>query len=317
MRQGSSQLKRVLFSSRVRSAAAEICAAAQYVKIREDLMPVYTAGLLQKYPLITRFPEFEFLKGAADEKKAAYVLALDSINFGSGYFHVARKSGVALEYVVISEGLKKAFLSGRLDTPQKWAATTAEECHDVFAIPNGAHLALNKLMSLFAKHLRASGETVLSAYNGHVMNLVAAADGSAVRLAEIVAAWPSFADVPLYKRAQIFVADVNLAFGNDYFSDMGELTCFADNMVPHVLRHDGILEYAPELAEKIDAGVMVEEGSREEMELRASAVHAVELMKQSADGKATSVNIDHILWNRGYEQDIYAKPSHRTMTVWY
>ena len=28
-------------------------------------------------------------------------------------------------------------------------------------------------------------------------------------------------------------------------------------------------------------------------------------------------NLDHILWNRGYEAGIYEKPAHRTFSVWY
>jgi len=104
------------------------------------------------------------------------------------------------------------------------------------------------------------------------------------------------------------------------FRDMEALTCFADNMIPHVLRCDGVLEYATALAEKIDAGIPLDAGSEEEVELRAASIHAIELMRAEAlrEGRTlTAPNIDHVLWNRGYEPDIYARPSHRTLTVWY
>ena len=58
----------------------------------------------------------------------------------------------------------------------------------------------------------------------------------------------------LYKRAQIFVADVWGAFGNaglGAFSDIGRLTTFADYRVPVVLRQLGVLRYADNLARQV------------------------------------------------------------------
>ena len=46
--------------------------------------------------------------------------------------------------------------------------------------------------------------------------------------------------MPFLKRAQIAAADLCRA-GVAEFADLGELTMFADNLVPHVLRLDGIL----------------------------------------------------------------------------
>ena len=58
----------------------------------------------------------------------------------------------------------------------------------------------------------------------------------------------------LYKRAQIFVADVWGAFGGaglGAFSDVGRLTTFADYRVPVVLRQLGILVYSADLAAQV------------------------------------------------------------------
>lgn len=317
------QVKGVSFSFAIRQRAEEIAAAAQHVKINKSHIFPYVESLLKKYAVISRMDEFHFLSEASPQQTASYVLALDSINFGSGYFHLARTVGVDLEYVVIAKGLKNAFLAGHMNTPEKWTETTPLACHKALDIPRQAHPALDDLMTIFAKHLRASGENIMSFYSGNVLNLIESAQGSAVKLAETIAAWPTFADAPLYKRAQIFAADIHLALqgrGSAAFRDIGELTSFADNMVPHVLRCDGILEYSRALAEKVDGGQTLEPGSVEELEIRAVALHAVELLKQAAPAsgrEVTSVNIDHILWNRGYEPEIYSRPSHRTMTVWY
>ena len=53
---------------------------------------------------------------------------------------------------------------------------------------------------------------------------------------------PFFDDVGFWKRAQIVPNDLALA-GVASFSDLDRLTIFADNLVPHVLRVDGVLRY--------------------------------------------------------------------------
>ena len=63
---------------------------------------------------------------------------------------------------------------------------------------------------------------------------------------------PFFDDRGYYKRAQIATNDLHLAGVVD-FPDIARLTVFADNLVPHVLRLDGVLQYSDELAELIDA----------------------------------------------------------------
>lgn len=306
------------FTDAIRAAAADISARARFIRIREDRIAPYAEFLLSRYPIHTELPEdMHFVSETSPEQTASYVLALDSINFGSGYFHVARQAGVALEYDVIAKGLKLAFLQNRLNTPEKWRLVTPAECHDAFGIPAETHESLDQLMWAFAKHLSETGRIITEEYDGKVMNLIRSAGGSAMRLAQTVAAWPTFADAPFYKRAQIFAADIHLAFGGEYFADAGALTMFADNMVAHVLRTDGVLEYDAGLAARIDAQQLIAAGSDEEQELRGVALHAVELISRATNGRATPVNIDHILWNRGYEPEIYARPPHRTMTVWY
>lgn len=300
----------------VRENAAHIMQSAKYVRIVTDKIPSYTVWILEKYPIITVLDgNPHFVSEAAPQKTAAYVVALDSINFGSGYFGIAKSVGVDLEYDVIAKGLKKYFKEDRLNTPAKWQHVASADFHEMLNVPVGAHLSLDRLMTQFAEHLKMTGDVIVSSYNGDVMKLIESAGNSVLKLAETVAAWPHFHDAPFFKRAQIFAADINLALQKNY-PDMDALTIFADNMVPHVLRCDGILEYAPDLAKRIDGGEMIAAGSVEEMELRAAAIHAVELMMASVSG-VTSVNLDHILWHRGYEPDIYARPSHKTLSVWY
>lgn len=297
----------------LREKAAFIARYADHVKIVESRIPAYTEGLLSKYPLITKMDDNHFLS-------ANYVLALDSINFGSGYF------GPGLSYEVVARGLKHAFMQDEMNTPDKWIAATPDMMRQMFSLAPGPY---DDLMKIFAHHLNATGLMMAGFYDDDVLNLLEEAQGSALRFVNIVGQWPFFRDVaeykgievPLLKRAQIMAADMFLTFegqGLGAFTDMDGLTMFADNMVPHVLRCDGILTYTPELAARIDAGQEIKSGSPEEVEIRAVALHAVELMRQSAAPlPLTSVNLDHILWHRGNEPEIASKPAHRTKTVWY
>jgi len=147
-----------------------------------------------------------------------------------------------------------------------------------------------------------------------VLDVVAAARGSAEALATTLASSLAFYDDRgFYKRAQIVPNDLALA-GVATFGDLDGLTIFADNLVPHVLRCDGILVYAPELAARIDAGQPLSAG-REEREIRAGAVHACELLSTRLGVPARV--LDMWLWNRGQDPALKARPRHRCRTVYY
>jgi Potential Queuosine, Q, salvage protein family len=122
-----------------------------------------------------------------------------------------------------------------------------------------------------------------------------------------------FDDRGFYKRAQITASDLALA-GLAEFDDLDRLTIFADNLVPHVLRVDGVLRYEPELAAHIDAGKLLPAGPAER-EIRACAIHACELLSQRT-GIAPRI-LDVTLWNRGQGPEYKAIPRHRTRSVFY
>ena len=108
--------------------------------------------------------------------------------------------------------------------------------------------------------------------------------------------------------------------GWGYFEDLDQMTIFADNLVPHVLRMDGVLIYEKPLLDRIAAGRLIPAGSPEEIEIRASAVHAVELIKKEIRKTGrfiTSPDLDNFLWNRGQQPRYKAVPRHRTRCVFY
>jgi len=65
-----------------------------------------------------------------------------------------------------------------------------------------------------------------------------------------------------------------------------------------VLRLDRILRFDPALVERIEAGEVIEHDSSEEVEMRAGAVHAAELIcAQRSD--LFPQQVDHLLWTKG------------------
>ena len=112
----------------------------------------------------------------------------------------------------------------------------------------------HELMDLYAAALRDLGEFL----GGHTaLELVAQAEGSAERLAwRLATGMAFFDDRGFYKRAQIVPNDLALA-GVAEFADLDRLTIFADNLVPHVLRVDGVLRYDSRLAARMDAGELL------------------------------------------------------------
>jgi hypothetical protein len=398
----------------VRAAAASTSAVARFVHIESDAIAAYAAWLpVEQARSAELDPATHYLRHG--QGTLAYVLALDAINFGSGYFpHLRKRPGMS-GYFTVASSLKDAFEADGPMSSQQLARLSAGDCARIFGqstdapggearadtdtaprgearadtdpvsaseahaaanpvsaseahaatdtaaggwvsadgdtapgsgvradsdtapgsgvraetdlvSPSGAHAptdpggeassaAVAELMALFARALNDLGTFVTDRFGGSFEALVDAANGSAERLVGILQQMPFYQDVGFYKRAQLTAADLALA-GVAHFDDLDQLTIFADNLVPHVLRVDRILSYTPELLVRIEHGELIPSGSREEIEIRACALHAVELIRRCLSN-ITSMQLDYVLWNRGQTPAYKALPRHRTRTVFY
>ncbi len=284
----------------VRRECARIAAGAQSVSIDPDRLDAIEPG-----PPPALDPESHFLDGTPEEV-AMFTLTLDAINFGSGWFPTLRKRGGRSGYNTIASALTDSF---RARGPWSTAQLRGLGPSDVAAVLGQG--ADHELMALYARALAELGAFL--AGRG-ALEVVAQAGGSAQELArQLVEGMPMFADPGFYKRAQIVPNDLTLA-GVAEFADLDELTIFADNLVPHVLRLDGVLRYDPGLALRIDAGELLPPG-REEREIRACAVHACELIAPRL--AVVPRVLDTWLWNRGQLPRYKAVPRHRTRTTAY
>ena len=283
----------------VRRSCAAIAASARSVEIDLDALDRIEPG-----PAPVLDPERHYLEGPPADV-ASYLLTLDAINFGSGWFPTLRKRPGCSGYFTVASALADRFRSrGPWSNEELRALTAAEVANALEQDP--AH----ELMDLYARALRDLGEWL---GDRDPLASVAAAHGSAEQLAESLTAMPFFDDRGFYKRAQIVANDFALA-GLASFDDIDRLTIFADNLVPHVLRVDGVLRYAPALAEKIDREELLPPGEQE-TEIRACAVHACELIAARL-GVPPRV-LDTWLWNRGQGPRYKARPRHRTRTTAY
>jgi len=314
---------------RIRSACRSVVERAKHVRIRADRIEVYAIALaaagLDLPPLDT---DRHFV--GTDTEMLAYFVTLDAINFGSGYFPYLAKRPRTSGYYTIASALAKRFRTAGPIPAATLRAITARDCAQMLGQDMGC-FPLRELMTLFSRALNHLGSHVENRYDGRFERLIEAAGRSAARLVELLTVQPFFRDappyheltVPLYKRSQLLASDLALAFGNEppgRFDDLERLTIFADNLVPHVLRMDGLLEYSEPLAAAIDRGELIRAGSDEEIEIRACAVDCVERIGdvlRRPGRPASSRALDQLLWHRGQGAAYKSAKRHRTRTVFY
>jgi hypothetical protein len=303
-------------SDRVRAACSRVAGLACSVTVDESAVEPYAVALAAS----PEPPPPDLPPADGDrESGAAFVLCLDAINFGSGWWPTIRKRPGRSGYATIEAGLAERFKVQGAWSPQELSRLTAA---DVAAVTGQD--PSHPLMEQYASALRDVGRQVLAEHAGSFEAVVDAAEGSAVVLADLLAGWKAFADVsvydgrpvPFFKRAQIAAADVDL-FGIAKLRDTARLTAFADNLVPHVLRVDGILRLDPALEEAIDGEALLVHGSPEEVELRACAVHAIELLSAATNGQLSPAQIDAALWNRGSGARYKSRPRPRSRNTAY
>ena len=284
----------------VREHGAAIAAQARSVRIDVDSLETLEPG-----PSPELDPQRHYLEGPTADV-ADYLLVLDAINFGSGWFPTLRKRAGSSGYFTVAWALADRWRAGAGWTSAQLRAMRTEEVADTLGQARD-----HELMALFAQALRELGHFLGPR---RALDLVADARGSALRLAELLSSGMTmWHDKGFYKRAQIAGSDLALG-GLAEFGDLDALTIFADNLVPHVLRCEGVLVYDERLAAHIDAGRLVRPGPQER-EIRGCAVHACALIAKRTG--MTERDIDNALWYRGQRPEYKARPRHRCRTVYY
>jgi hypothetical protein len=182
----------------VRAHAAQVVQSARWVRIDPGRI-----GTIEPGPEPTIDPERHYLDGPR-EHVAAYLLCLTAINFGSGWFPTLNKRAGMSGYFTVASSLADRFRASGPWSAEQLRALSTDEVAAVLGQRRD-----HELMALFSQALRQLG-----AFLGDrsALDVVESAGGSAVRLAEVLAAgMPMFADHGFYKRAQITGSDLALA----------------------------------------------------------------------------------------------------------
>jgi len=292
----------------VRAHAATIAAGARAVRIDHDRLQALT------WPSDAPPPALDPQHHHLDDSKADVamsMLTVDAVNFGSGWFpNLAKRRGG--DGRPVSGSITVAWaLADRFRAHGPWTNAQLRAMRTEEVAATLGQRADHELMALYAQALRSLG-TFLAERTA--LDLVREAGGSAAALARTVAGGMAlWADRGFYKRAQLLASDLALAQVAT-FGDLDRLTIFADNLVPHVLRCDGVLVYDPLLAAHVDDGRLLPAGPWER-EIRGCAVHACATLAPRLG--LTERELDHVLWNRGQAPEHKARPRHRCRTVYY
>jgi hypothetical protein len=315
----------------VRSSCADVAQHSSHVWIDRERLAAYAEKIDMDRP--SNDPGQQPMND--EESTAAFVLTLDAINFGSGYFPSLRKRPGHSGYHTVAASLRDwVSTNGPITTESLRQQTIAD-----WAVVFGQQLdgsPAQELMELFAVALTDLADFVDQRGEGRFSAVVEAANHCADELARSLTAMPFYRDVhehpevgtvALYKRAQITVQDLAVAFnhqGLGQFGDLDQLTMFADNLVPHVLRVEQVLVFDPELLAAIERGDNIAVGTQPELEIRACGVHAVELLTEAIRVRATDPrpdlltgHLDNVLWNTGADPTYKAIPRHRSRCVFY
>ncbi len=202
---------------RIRSSCAAVAAAGSHVTIDESLIEQFAHELDLDLP--PDDPGQQRLGN--DESTAAFVMTLDAINFGSGYFPYLQKRPGMSGYHTIASSLRDLVADTGAITATRLSNFTLDDCAATFdQLLDGG--PAHELMELFTTALHDLAAFVDDVGGGRFLGVVEVADRSAARLVELLDQMSFYHDVhphpvgevSLYKRAQITAQDLAVAFGH-------------------------------------------------------------------------------------------------------
>ena len=314
----------------VRRSTARVVARASSVRLCEARLVEFGKTLEPEQVRAAYRWESDFHYQGDPRRTIDYVFTLNAMNFGSGFSPQWKAKREDSTYKAVAASLKRHLESGGGCDARFAANATLESICQLLGMDPELPLA-----SMYVRSLNQLGTWVLERVSGYSRLLESLhSPGRAAALVALLAQNLSFFGdkaeydgdtVHFYKRAQILVSDLHLALagrGHGFFPDLEELTMFADNLVPHVLRLEGVIEYKPGLLQRIEGGELFAPGSPEEIEIRAAGVQAVEglcrvLREERGETCICPAMLDVFLWNAGQDRRYKSRPRHLCQTFHY
>ena len=214
-------------------------------------------------------PRAPLPRGLARGRRRATCSTLDAINFGSGWFPTLRKRPGCSGYYTVAWALADHFRAHGPWSNDELRAMTRTRIAAVLGQDRG-----HELMALYAEALRELGASSgpRRARRGRGGRRLGRGARAALRRDAVLRR-------PRLLQARADHRERPRARRRRRVRRPRRLTIFADNLVPHVLRVDGVLRYDDALAAQIDPASCCRRAS-EEREIRACAVHACELIAE-------------------------------------
>jgi NAD(P)-dependent dehydrogenase (short-subunit alcohol dehydrogenase family) len=314
---------------RVRRSAAWVMERARHVRIDGAALENF-AGRLSIDAVKESYQwERDFHLTGSRADLIDYVFTVDAMNFGCGFSPLwkARRSGST--YTAVARMLAELRRSGAALDADFASSATPEKIAVLLKIEPEF-----PLVRMYARSLSELGRWVKRGFGGYQALLDSLPEGRRARLlAELLIGNLSCfndhalyrgAAVYFYKRAQIVVSDLHLALkssGSPFLeSEVAELTMFADNLIPHVLRKEGVLVYQAPLLERINRSEILPRGSEEEVELRAAGVASVDALTAALrrrGAEVTAAMVDCCLWSSGQDVRYKSEPRHLVQSFFY
>lgn len=332
----------------VRTSCEAVVRSSLHVRIDDDRLHALAADLTASdvSPEWDADLHYRATGPDGDERTAMWLLVLDALNFcfwGQGHdpaqrWRVRWRGELVDGYTALVAALTKAAERGTPLHDPRWQSNVTET--DVAAIltPAEGHTEI-PLIQHRVTNLRELGAGLLPCGDMPATTFIESADSSAITLVQrIVGTFPSFNDaaawpyattglpnneVRFYKRAQILAGDLAGGLQGSplaLFTDLDQLTAFADYKVPQMLRWLGGLAYDDDLARFVDHRVRIAAGSRMEIEIRAATIVACDRIvgaMTSTGRQITAAELDWLLWSRSQGLSSSASPYHLTETIFY
>lgn len=314
----------------VLTSTANVVRRAQLVSL--DLKRVETvAQVLALRPIPVPAWDFEHHFFDDSARTVNYIFLLDALNFsfwGEPKWTIRRVHSDLDGYWALAAALKHAAVRDETFLDADHLANISPD--ELSRILRGT-VEIPMFIERW-RNVQELGRVLRDHFGGSAARMVEQANGNATTLARLVAHnISSFNDttlylgraVNLYKRAQILAGDLYGSFqGHKWgtFKNLQDLTAFADYKLPQLLRAWGILQYAPSLARRVNKKLPLTKDSAEEIEIRASMVWGVELLRHALlkhERVLNSVQMDWFLWETSQGEIKGIKPYHRVRTIFY
>lgn len=321
---------------------------AKHVRIKEEgierLCKDVLVGIQTKEIDIENFSQHQYHPNAQEPKAANWIFLIDTLNFcfwtpgDDTKWRVNGETG----YFALCAAISRAIDEGiDVTNPTFYRDISLEKLSHILRGDDPETKC--PLISERVECLHEVGAKLLDKFDGNFENCVRKCRNSAMLLLDlIVNEFPCFRDEAVFagervfilKRAQILIGDIWACYrgsGLGFFDDIMKLTMFADYRVPQVLVHYGALEYSQELLQILDAGILIKNGSEQEVEIRGASIYIVERLKERVLhelktnhpevplDKVNSILLDHFLWDyrRKHAKELDYIPFHKTLSVYY